>query len=167
MLCLLNVSRLGHNAICWFQSYLTDRSQCVRLGSTVSDPVTLEKGVPQGSILGPLLFLLYVNNICNQMQFSTYHMYSDDTIVYSCAPSLGMAVSNLKSDCITLQHALLDSKLLLNSKKTKAMLFASKQCFRRTRAERASTPRAGGGGWCVTSRYVVSGDLNFELSRPL
>ena len=71
------------SAICWFQSYLTDRTQCVRLGSTVSDPVTLEKGVPQGSILGPLLFLLHANTICNQMQFSTYHMYADDTIVYS------------------------------------------------------------------------------------
>ena len=44
----------------------------------------------------------------------------------SCLVTLQMAVSNLKSDCITLQHALLDSKLLLNSKKTKAMLFAPK-----------------------------------------
>ena len=60
------------------------------------------------------------------MQFSTYHMYANDTIVYSCAPSLDMAISNLKTDFITLQHALIDSKLLLNSKKTKAMLFAPK-----------------------------------------
>ena len=51
-------------------------------------------------------------------------MYADDSIVYSCEPSLDMAVSNLKSDFITLP--LLDSKLQLNSKKTKAMPFAPK-----------------------------------------
>lgn len=50
-------------------------------------------------------------------------MYADDTILYSCAPTLGAAISNLQSDFIVLQHVLIDFKLLLNGSKTKAMLF--------------------------------------------
>lgn len=113
------------NVVGWFQSYLLDRTQCVRFGNIVSDPVVLGKGVPQGSILGPLLFLLYVNNICAQTKRSSYHLYADDTVLYSCAFSLEAAVSNLQSDFIFLQQALFDSKLLLNGHKTKAMLFAA------------------------------------------
>ena len=107
----------------WFKSYLVGRTQCVKLGDTVSEPVTMEKGVPQGSILGPLLFLVYINNICNLSQHSRYHMYADDTVLYTCAPTLELAVANLSIDFIALQHELHKSKLLLNGKKTKAMLF--------------------------------------------
>lgn len=124
---LLNtLLRVGfsQNVVSWFKSYLLGRTQCVRLGDSVSDQITLEKGVPQGSILGPLLFLLYVNNICDHLTYSRYHMYADDTVMYSCAPSLEAAVSNLQSDFASLQHTLIESKLLLNGSKTKAMVFA-------------------------------------------
>ena len=55
------------------------------------------------------------------------HMYADDTILYSCAPTLGAAIVNLQSDFVAFQHKLMDSKLLLNGNKTKAMLFAQKK----------------------------------------
>lgn len=114
---------LSPNVVAWFKSYLLGRTQCVRLGEFVSDPIVLEKGVPQGSILGPLLFLLYTNNICDHLINSHYHLYADDTVLYSCAPSLQTAISNLQSDFASLQLGLIDSKLLLNGSKTKAMVF--------------------------------------------
>ena len=109
--------------VMWFKSYLTERVQSVHLGTVISDPITLDKGVTQESVLGPLLFLLYINNICDQLKFSSYHMYADDTILYTSASSLGAAFANLQSDFISLQHCLFDAKLVINANKTKMMFF--------------------------------------------
>lgn len=67
--------------------------QFVTFGDVVSDPVALEKGVPQGSILESLLFLLYVTTVCNQMKQIVCHKHADDTIMYSSAPSVKTAVN--------------------------------------------------------------------------
>lgn len=68
------------------------------------------EGVPQGS---NLLFFLYINNICDQLKFTSYLMYGDDTILYSSAPSLKEVYTNLQSHFVTLQIALHDAKLVL------------------------------------------------------
>jgi len=78
----------------------------VKHGNDMSNPVPVTKGVPQDSVLGPFLFLLYINNICDKFTFCKYHLYADDTVLYSCAAEL--AFSNVQADFDTLQHALLD-----------------------------------------------------------
>lgn len=93
--------------------------QIVRHGNVTSDPVVLKKGVPQGSVLGPLLFIIYINNVCSEFKYSQYHLYADDTIMYSCASTPETACANLQSDFASLQSALFDLKLLLNAKKDK------------------------------------------------
>ena len=65
----------------WFENFLIGRKQCVSISQCSSDFVTLKSGVPQGSILGPLLFCLYINDMCNlNMDKQTkMSLYADDT----------------------------------------------------------------------------------------
>ena len=65
----------------WFKSYLTDRSQYVVYDTKRSDTHYIRCGVPQGSILLPLLFILYMNDICNVSNFLFTNMYADDTSI--------------------------------------------------------------------------------------
>ena len=72
-------------ALGWFKSYLSGRTQSVKVGSTLSNPVALQHGVPQGSVLGPILFSLYTNPISSIIQSHSsinYHFYADDTQLY-------------------------------------------------------------------------------------
>ena len=62
----------------WFQSYLTDRTQYVEVNNESSSLQTILTGVPQGSILGPLLFLIYMNDIPNASNLFTFILYADD-----------------------------------------------------------------------------------------
>ena len=68
----------------WFRSYLTNRCFSVRTGHQLSSSVPLNRGVPQGSVLGPVLFTLYMlplASICNKYGVS-FHLYADDTQIY-------------------------------------------------------------------------------------
>ena len=72
-------------ALGWFKSYLSGRTHSVKVGSTLSHPAALQYGVPQGSVLGPILFSLYTNPISSIIHFHTsinHHFYADDTQLY-------------------------------------------------------------------------------------
>ena len=63
----------------WFKSYINDRQQRCSVNSKLSQPCHLTCGVPQGSTLGPLLFLIYINDLPNCLKHSVARMYADDT----------------------------------------------------------------------------------------
>jgi len=74
---------IRHNEVKWFEDYLFDRKQIVQYDGTTSQPQPLYCGVPQGSILGPLLFLLYFNDIEDAVLHSNVIMFADDTVLYT------------------------------------------------------------------------------------
>ena len=63
----------------WFRSYLTNRKQCYKVNGQLSDLESITTGVPQGSCLGPLLFIIYVNDLHFSLRHSHVNMYADDT----------------------------------------------------------------------------------------
>lgn len=124
---------VGTDACRWFYDYLKDRTQAVMVDGVKSDSLQLLKGVPQGSIIGPLLFSLYINNIGDDVRYCKFHLYADDTVMYSIAPTADQALMQLESDFRILQGSLLQLKLVLNAKKTNVMFFSrSKLSVRNT-----------------------------------
>ena len=71
----------GHS-LEWFNSYLTNRLQFVQIDNVQSSTLTMTCGVPQGSTLGPLLFLIYINDIVNCSSILSFRLFSDDILTY-------------------------------------------------------------------------------------
>lgn len=83
-LLLLKLERLGfsHKLLNWIESYLTGRTQLVRFKGKISAPVEVTSGVPQGSHLGPLLFILFVNDVTFVLNKLKVLIYADDMKLY-------------------------------------------------------------------------------------
>ena len=69
-------------ALNWFTSYLSERQQYVSVNGNTSDQLEISCGVPQGSVLGPLLFLIYINDLPNVSKFLSFFLFADDTNIY-------------------------------------------------------------------------------------
>ena len=108
---------LGLDACRWFHDYLKDRSQAVGVDCIQSEQLELFQGVPQGSLLGPLLFTLYINNIGDGIRKCQIHLYADDTVMYSIASTADQALPLLETDFKVLQGYFIQLKLVLNAKK--------------------------------------------------
>ena len=110
----------------WFNSYLTSRSQYVQVSDVSSNQRDVLCGVPQGSIIGPLLFIVYVNDMSNAVKCDLY-LYADDSALIISGKSL-TEIEKLLSDNMSLvSQWLIDNKLSLHLGKTESILFASKR----------------------------------------
>ena len=107
----------------WFKSYLTNRHQFVSINGTDSEIRHMEFGVPQGSVLGPLLFLIYINDLHNCIRYSTARHFADDTNLLLVNSSLKQLKKQINLDLCFLSSWLKANKISLNVDKTEILVF--------------------------------------------
>ena len=114
-------------ALSWFQSYLTNRKQKCFVNGQFSCISTTTIGVPQGSIIGPLLFLVYINDLPNCLGDGFPRMFADDTNISFSSENLFELENAINSSLINLNKWLIANKLSLNIAKTEFMVIGSRQ----------------------------------------
>jgi len=111
----------------WFKSYLSNRKQFVQFKNIKSDLFHISCGVPQGSILGPLLFLIYINDICNSTDILSFTLFADDTNIFYKTKSLNDINTTINFELDKLSIWFRTNKLSLNIKKTNYMIFTNRK----------------------------------------
>ena len=111
----------------WFESYLSDRKQCVSVNGSYSCYLNVNCGVPQGSVLGPLLFLIYINSLPLSSSKLTFYLFADDTNIYYESESLDQLESVINRELKKVKLLLEVNKLSLNIDKTNFIIFKSPQ----------------------------------------
>ena len=109
-------------ALKWFESYLIGRKQQTRVGSRISDLVEILSGVPQGSILGPILFSIFINDLPTACIESTPYLFADDGALFFDNIKRG-DYANVKLEIQSIFKWLQANKLALNNDKTKLLIF--------------------------------------------
>lgn len=122
---------ISGTALGWLTSYLTDRHQQIKLNGSLSPSVSVPFGVPQGSVLGPLLFVLYttpLSSVINSFHIP-HHLYADDSQLYASfsANDSADSLSNLQACLDSIQKWMLSNKLKLNPDKTEFLLIGHEQ----------------------------------------
>lgn len=131
MIAKLHYIGFDQGALSLIKDYLHNRTQLVKVSGLMSGVRRVECGVPQGSILGPLLFTIYTYDFNKVLDFCNSHMYADDTqLYYSFTPSnYESAVNEINSDLCKLQSISSKHSLHINLKKSGVLLFGNK-CVR-------------------------------------
>ena len=117
----------GIRGICndWLKSYLSDRKQFVSINGYNSDLMPVDCGVPQGSVLGPLLSLIYINDLHKAIQYCKLHHFADDTNLFHTSNSVKNINKLLNRDIKHLNNCLSANKISLNVEKTALVIFES------------------------------------------
>jgi retron-type reverse transcriptase len=126
LLAKLELYGIKNTPLMLFKSYLSDRSQQCQVNVELSTLKYLKYGVPQGSILGSLLFLIYINDLPNCLQHSTACMFTDDTNITVSGKSIKEAEVAVNADLNNITEWLLSNRLSLNLVKTEYLLIGSR-----------------------------------------
>ena len=116
---------IHYNKLNWFTSYLTDRGQVCCVNDHILSRKSKTNGVPQGSILGPLIFLLDINDLPEYLKFTTPCLYADDTQMYASSDNYDEFVNFLYSNIENISRRLSDKKLQHHATKTRLMFIGS------------------------------------------
>ena len=111
----------------WFKSYLQQRRQTVYVNGVFSDIQVIELGVSQGSVLGPILFLIYINDFSNASSYFSTRLFADDTSLTVCGKDLDSLIHHINIELPKIYDWLCANKLTLNLTKTKYIIFQPRQ----------------------------------------
>ena len=117
---------LSETVINWVTSYLSNRKQRVYANNTYSDYQSITQGVPQGSVLGPLFYIVYANDLAKIVKHCRLAMYADDTVLYTSHKDFDVSVRDLQEDIDSLALWCRTNGITANTDKTKVMVFGSK-----------------------------------------
>ena len=125
---LRKLEHYGIRGVClsWFQSYLSNRQQYVAVDNCASEKHTLKYAVPQGSILGPTLFILYINDLPNIDRFTEYIFFADDANLIITGNTYEEVNNKVNTLLQNVQNWVVQNGLKLNISKTKYMIFTNK-----------------------------------------
>ena len=133
----------------WFRSYLDNRNQQCFVNGSLSNSQILTCGIPQGTILGPLLFILYINDLPNCLSNSVARMYADDTHLTFASNNIETINDVMNHDLSNVNTWLTANKLTLNSSKTEFMLIGSRQRL---------------GTYDTSPKLIIGGDIINQVS---
>ena len=123
----LQCYKISHTSCNWFKSYLSERSQQVVKGNIKSGVLEIKHGVPQGSILGPLLFLLFINDLPLNIRSCSADLYADDTTIHCTGGGINTVQDSIAQDLNEIELWCKKNKMYINPVKTTSMVIGSRQ----------------------------------------
>ena len=126
LLLKLEAYGMSKSALQLIENYLTNRKQCVKVGTTLSNWQDIYKGVPQGSILGPVLFNIFLNDIFHFTTSSTLYNYADDNTLAHADDNIDRVVENLEKDSLALIEWFSCNQMKANPDKFQAIAIGKK-----------------------------------------
>ena len=106
----------------WFKGYLSKRTQYTKVANEISGSIEVRLGVPQGAVLGTLLFIICINDLEKVLKHSKARMFADDTLIYVSGNTAGECINQLNADLKNLEVYFKMNKLKLNVNKSKAII---------------------------------------------
>ena len=128
---ILKLKRYGfdHTVIKWIESYITNRYQITKINGNLSEPKINNFGVPQGSVLGPLLFILYINDLGNVLKKCKIHLFADDTLIYYESTNFEEMVTTVNFELGLLTEKFKVNRLKVNELKSKFMFVGNNYLY--------------------------------------
>ena len=127
----LRKSNLSKNVVDWIGSYLEHRRQRVLANNSLSGYQNVTQGVPQGSVLGPQLYILYANDLTDGLTQCKVAQYADDTVLYIANVNFTLSTRKMQADLGVLEEWCRGNGIMANTDKTKVMVFGSKKVLER------------------------------------
>ena len=122
----LNAYGFSRSALLSIHSYLTDRKQRVKVNGSFSTWTETARGLPQGSVLRPLLFNIYLNDLFMFLEETEICNYADDTTIYACGPNFENVIMHLENDALKISEWFPNHFMKLNADKCHLMIFGAK-----------------------------------------
>ena len=126
LLAKLDAYGFCHEALCLVHSFLENRQKRVRMNGSFSTYKNLSLGVPQGLVLDPLFFNIYINDLLPSIQDTDICNYADDTTIYTCDKNLDSVIARLENDSNTIIQWFADNFMKLNIDKCHLMVLGRK-----------------------------------------